>query len=186
MYTCVDTSSPQKKKRKIIKLRQWSGSRLKTYTVLVVRWNQMEPQKTRFIPAKRQRNICGTKDFPSHSDVAMDTQHETFKGESSSWNLWILIMMQTTRCKSTAKFTKTHFGREQKRRSHIYPLPPWRNQNTWVVRFPGYRSGGPGFNSGGYKFFWDVVGLERGPLSLVRISEELFQGNSDSGLENRN
>jgi hypothetical protein len=30
------------------------------------------------------------------------------------------------------------------------------------------------------------VGLERGPLSLVRIIEELFQGNSGSGLENRN
>jgi hypothetical protein len=29
------------------------------------------------------------------------------------------------------------------------------------------------------------VGLERGPLSLVRIIEELFQGNSGSSLENR-
>jgi hypothetical protein len=31
-----------------------------------------------------------------------------------------------------------------------------------------------------------VVGLERGPLSLVRITEELFWGNSSSGLENWN
>jgi hypothetical protein len=31
-----------------------------------------------------------------------------------------------------------------------------------------------------------VMGLERGPLSLVRIIEELFQGNSGSGLEDRN
>jgi hypothetical protein len=30
------------------------------------------------------------------------------------------------------------------------------------------------------------VGLERGPLSLVRIIEELLQGNGGSGLENRN
>jgi hypothetical protein len=30
------------------------------------------------------------------------------------------------------------------------------------------------------------VGLERGQLSLVMIIEELFQGNSGSGLENRN
>jgi hypothetical protein len=30
------------------------------------------------------------------------------------------------------------------------------------------------------------VGLERGPLSLVMIFEKLFQGNSGSGLENRN
>jgi hypothetical protein len=29
------------------------------------------------------------------------------------------------------------------------------------------------------------VSLERGLLSLVRIIEELFQGNSGSGLENR-
>jgi hypothetical protein len=41
-----------------------------------------------------------------------------------------------------------------------------------VIRVPGYRSRGPG--------------LERGPLSLVMIIEELFQGNSGSGLENRN
>jgi hypothetical protein len=30
------------------------------------------------------------------------------------------------------------------------------------------------------------VGLELGPLSLVRIIEEAFQGNRGSGLENRN
>jgi hypothetical protein len=30
------------------------------------------------------------------------------------------------------------------------------------------------------------VGLERGPLSLVRIIEELFQRNSGSGIDNRN
>jgi hypothetical protein len=30
------------------------------------------------------------------------------------------------------------------------------------------------------------VGLERGPLILMRIIEELFQGKSGSGLENRN
>jgi hypothetical protein len=34
-------------------------------------------------------------------------------------------------------------------------------------------------------FFWEVVGLERGPLSLVMIIAALFQGNSGSGLENR-
>jgi hypothetical protein len=42
-----------------------------------------------------------------------------------------------------------------------------------------------GFDSRGYQIFWEVVGLERGPLSLVKISEELFQGNNGSGLENR-
>jgi hypothetical protein len=34
--------------------------------------------------------------------------------------------------------------------------------------------------------FWEVVGLERGPLSLVSAIEELLEINSsDSGLENR-
>jgi hypothetical protein len=45
---------------------------------------------------------------------------------------------------------------------------------------------GPGFDSRPYQIFWEVVGLERCPLSLVMIVEELFQGNSGSGLENRN
>jgi hypothetical protein len=35
-------------------------------------------------------------------------------------------------------------------------------------------------------FFGEVVGLQRGPLSLVMIIEELFRGNSSSSLENRN
>jgi hypothetical protein len=38
----------------------------------------------------------------------------------------------------------------------------------------GYRSRGPG-SILGYQIFWEVVGLERGPLGLVRIIEELFQ-----------
>jgi hypothetical protein len=36
------------------------------------------------------------------------------------------------------------------------------------------------------QIFWEVVGLERGPLSLVSTREELFGRNrSDSGLESR-
>jgi hypothetical protein len=50
-----------------------------------------------------------------------------------------------------------------------------------VVKVPGSI---PGDNR--FFFFWEVIGLERGPLSLVMITEELFQGNSGSGLENRN
>jgi hypothetical protein len=57
-----------------------------------------------------------------------------------------------------------------------------------VVRVPGYRSRGPGFDSQRYHIFWEVVGLERGPLSLVSTTEELLGRNissSGSGLENR-
>jgi hypothetical protein len=46
-----------------------------------------------------------------------------------------------------------------------------------VVRVSGYRYRGPGFDSQRSQIFWVVVGLERGPLSLVsllRSIEELL------------
>jgi hypothetical protein len=56
-------------------------------------------------------------------------------------------------------------------------LPPlWSSgQSSWIQI---QRSG---FDSRHYQIFWEVVGLERGPLSLMRISEELFQSNGGSG-----
>jgi hypothetical protein len=55
-----------------------------------------------------------------------------------------------------------------------------------MVRVPGYRSRGPGFDSQRYQIFWEVVGLERGLLSLVSIIEELLEWKSSgSGQENR-
>jgi hypothetical protein len=43
-----------------------------------------------------------------------------------------------------------------------------------------------GFDSRRYEIFWELVGLERGPLSPVSIIEELLERkNSDSGLGNR-
>jgi hypothetical protein len=55
-----------------------------------------------------------------------------------------------------------------------------------VVRVPGYRSRGPGLNSRLYKIFWEVIGLERGPVSLVSTTKELLGTNSSGfGLENR-
>jgi hypothetical protein len=38
-----------------------------------------------------------------------------------------------------------------------------------------YRSRGPGFDSGRYQIFGEVVSLERSPLSLMRIIEELLE-----------
>jgi hypothetical protein len=43
-----------------------------------------------------------------------------------------------------------------------------------VLRVSGYKSRGPGFDSQPYQIFWEVGGLERGPLSLVRTIEEIF------------
>ena len=44
-----------------------------------------------------------------------------------------------------------------------------------VVRVSGYRYRGLGFDSRRYQTSWVVVGLERGPLSLVRSIEELLE-----------
>jgi hypothetical protein len=55
-----------------------------------------------------------------------------------------------------------------------------------VVRVPGYRSRGPSSIPGATRFFWEVVGLERSPLSLASTTEELLgRKSSGSGLENR-
>jgi hypothetical protein len=54
-----------------------------------------------------------------------------------------------------------------------------------VVRVPGYRSRGPGFDSRRYQIIWEAVSLERGPLRIVRKVLELFERKSSgSGLEN--
>jgi hypothetical protein len=53
-----------------------------------------------------------------------------------------------------------------------------------VFRVFGYRFRGPGSIPGRNQIFWEVVGLERGPLSLVsKIEEILKRKSSCSGLE---
>jgi hypothetical protein len=55
-----------------------------------------------------------------------------------------------------------------------------------VVRVPSYRSRGPGFDSRRHQIFYEVVGLERSPHSVVSTIEELLgRNNSGFGLENR-
>jgi hypothetical protein len=53
-----------------------------------------------------------------------------------------------------------------------------------VVRVSGHRSRDPGFDSRLHRIFGEVAGLERGPLSLVRITEELL-GWKSSGSGSR-
>jgi hypothetical protein len=59
--------------------------------------------------------------------------------------------------------------------------PLWSSgQNSWLQI---QRSG---FDSQRYQILWEIVGLERGPLSFVSKSEELLRRKSSgSGLENR-
>jgi hypothetical protein len=55
-----------------------------------------------------------------------------------------------------------------------------------VVRVPGYRSRGLELDSRRYQIFREVMDLKRGPLSLVRIIEELLEKESSvAGLGNR-
>jgi hypothetical protein len=54
-----------------------------------------------------------------------------------------------------------------------------------VVVVPGYRSRGPGFDSRRYQIFWEVVGLERGLLSLASTTELLERKRNGTGLETR-
>jgi hypothetical protein len=44
-------------------------------------------------------------------------------------------------------------------------------QETYCISATSYRS--PGFDSRRHNIFWVAVDLERGPLSLVRINEEI-------------
>jgi hypothetical protein len=44
-----------------------------------------------------------------------------------------------------------------------------------VVRAPGYKSKGLGFDSWRYQIFLEVVDLGQGPLSFMRINEELLE-----------
>jgi hypothetical protein len=46
-----------------------------------------------------------------------------------------------------------------------------------VVAVPGYRSRGLGFDYRRYQRCCEVLGLERGPFTLVRIIEELLERN---------
>jgi hypothetical protein len=62
----------------------------------------------------------------------------------------------------------------------LWPLLWSSDQSSWLQI---QRSG---FHSQRYQIFWEVVGLERGPLSLVNTIEELLGRKSSCfGLENR-
>jgi hypothetical protein len=58
--------------------------------------------------------------------------------------------------------------------------------NPFVESVPGYSFRGHRFDSWHYQIFWEVVGLEQGPLSLVTTIEELLRRNIiSSSLETK-
>jgi hypothetical protein len=63
----------------------------------------------------------------------------------------------------------------------LVALLNYGNYSEELLWSSGQRSG---FESRRYQIFLSVGGLERVPLSLVRITEAPFQGNSGSGIEN--
>jgi hypothetical protein len=80
-----------------------------------------------------------------------------------------------------------HSDRRENHQSHILAIlcKMFYRFSGPVVRIPGYRPRGPGFDAWRYQIFL-LVALERGPLRLVRIHEKLLERESSgSGLENR-
>jgi hypothetical protein len=88
--------------------------------------------------------------------------HVSEYSTSLSWDIWMLVSWDL----------------EKSRRGRMGP-PLWSSgQSSWL------RPRSPGFDFRRYQIFCVAVALKRGPLSLVRIMEELLQRkNSGSGLE---
>jgi hypothetical protein len=65
---------------------------------------------------------------------------------------------------------------------HVYGGPPlWSSRQSSWLQIQKSR-----FDSRRYQIFWEVVSLERGPLSLMSTNGELLgRKSSGSGLENR-
>jgi hypothetical protein len=63
----------------------------------------------------------------------------------------------------------------------------WRGPPLWASGQSSWlQIQGSGFESLSYQIFWDVVGLKRGPLSLLSAIEEVLgTKSSGSGLESR-
>jgi hypothetical protein len=73
-------------------------------------------------------------------------------------------------------------------RQHQSSLEQWYQPFCWHTRQSFWlQSQTSRFDSQCYQVFWEVVGLEQGPLSLVSKTEELLGRNSSgSGLETEN
>jgi hypothetical protein len=124
------------------------------------------------------------RDHNEHSNL----KHHSWSLSRLSYYRWkngisdITQVCKILKCpvKSTRNFMKFRCG-------ELYILKVNENKRTAsVAKVPNYRCKRSGFDSRRYQIFWEVVGLERGPLSLVSTTEELLGGNSiGSGIESR-
>jgi hypothetical protein len=90
-------------------------------------------------------------------------------------------VMRTVFCPFLSVFPLVRIGLHQLL-SSPWVRPPMLSsgQSSWL------QIQRPGFDSRRYHIFWEVMGLERGPLSLVSTIEELLERNSNSsGLKSR-
>jgi hypothetical protein len=123
------------------------------------------------------------KQQPPSGSLVADVVIETFRTDETIRTLHSLAPgcqlnrdYKSTHCNCWMRFLQTSS------KFHTLQWPPlWSSgQSSWPQM---QRSG---FNSRRYQIFWEVVGLERGPLSLVSTTEELLgRTSSGSGLENR-
>jgi hypothetical protein len=103
----------------------------------------------------------------------------------------VLVLVATRICRLVQEYLNSWGGRDDRHlrgqdeitngrmQCYLKRPPLWDSgQSSWL-QIP--RSA---FDSRRYQIFWEVVGLERGPLSLVSTTEELLQRKSSgSGLE---
>jgi hypothetical protein len=134
--------------------------------------------------------LCGTKTLKS----AFGTQCVCLLSSQGMLNQVMpeLICYQTKRCRIVEDSTihshlhenlKSRTGNmNRKKRKQVVSRPPlWSSgYSSWLQI---QRSG---FDSRRYQTFWEVVGMERGPVSLVSTVEELLnRKSSGSGLKIR-
>ena len=85
------------------------------------------------------------------------------------------IISKTASSKAALNKTKTLFVSKLGLDLRKKVVNCWDRLCGLVVRVSGYRYRGLGFDSRRYQIFRVVLGLERGPLSLVRSIEELLE-----------
>jgi hypothetical protein len=135
----------------------------------------------------------------THQDNAReDNTKTTLSVLCSLYRCWILgrssVQVVNMYCKIQIKYLYRGILEDPKWPQLVLDIPGYWLRNFHcmdrlcglVVRVSGYRYRSPGFDSRRYQIFWVVVGLERGPLSLVMPIEELLDKiSSGSGLDSR-